>query len=133
MFYAFIASQNDKLEAAVKGFDEIINNMPESPEAFEVAKTALLTNLRTGRTTGMDVLYEYLDLEDMGLTEDRGKAVFEKVQSMTLEDVKAIQRKWIKDRTYIYGILGDKDDLDTEFISSLGKVNYLTLEDIFGY
>lgn len=132
-FYAFIASQNDKLREAVEAFDKIINDMPESPEAFEVAKTAVLNNLRTNRTTGISVLYDYLDLKDLGLTEDRDKAVFEKIQGMTLEDVKAFQQKWIKDRKYIYGFLGRQSDFDMDFVRSLGPVTELTLEEIFGY
>ncbi len=132
-FYAFIASQNDKLREAVEAFDKIINDMPESPEAFEVAKTAVLNNLRTNRTTGISVLYDYLDLKDLGLTEDRDKAVFEKIQNMTLEDVKAFQQKWIKDRKYVYGLLGRESDFDMDFVRSLGPVTELTLEDIFGY
>ncbi len=132
-FYAFIASQNDKLREAVEAFDKIINDMPESPEAFEVAKTAVLNNLRTNRTTGISVLYDYLNLKDLGLTEDRDKAVFEKIQNMTLEDVKAFQQKWIKDRKYVYGLLGRESDFDMDFVRSLGPVTELTLEEIFGY
>ena len=132
-FYAFIASQNDKLREAVEAFDKIINDMPESPEAFEVAKTAVLNNLRTNRTTGISVLYDYLELKDLGLTEDRDKAVFEKIQNMTLEDVKAFQQKWIKDRKYVYGLLGRESDFDMDFVRSLGPVTELTLEEIFGY
>ena len=132
-FYAFIASQNDKLREAVEAFDKIINDMPESPEAFEVAKTAVLNNLRTNRITGISVLYDYLDLKDLGLTEDRDKAVFEKIQNMTLEDVKAFQQKWIKDRKYVYGLLGRESDFDMDFVRSLGPVTELTLEEIFGY
>ena len=132
-FYAFIASQNDKLREAVEAFDKIINEMPESPEAFEVAKTAVLNNLRTNRTTGISVLNEYLNLKDLGLTEDRDKAVFEKIQGMTLEDVKAFQQKWIKDRQYVYGFLGRESDFDMDFVRSLGPVTELTLEEIFGY
>ena len=135
LFYAFIASQNDKIKEAVEAFDNIINDMPESEKAFEVAKTSLLTGIRTGRTTGFGVLSEYLDLQDYGLTEDREKAVFEQVQNITLADVKAFQQKWIKDRKYIYGILGNQNDpkFDKEFVSTLGPVTELTLEDIFGY
>jgi predicted Zn-dependent peptidase len=40
-FTAFIATQNDKMQQAVEAFDEIINQMPESEAAFEVAKKAL--------------------------------------------------------------------------------------------
>ena len=135
IFYAFIASQNDKVKEAVEAFDSIINDMPESEKAFEVAKTSLLTSIRTGRTTGFGVLSEYLDLQDHGLTEDREKAVFEQVQGMTLADVKAFQEKWIKGRKYVYGILGNQNDpkFDNEFVSTLGPVTELTLEEIFGY
>lgn len=132
-FYAFIASQNEKLQEAVEAFDDIINNMPESEAAFDIAKTSILANLRTQRTVGADVLYEYLDLEDLGLKEDANKALFEKIQGMTLEDVKAIQQKWIKGRTYTYGLLGDQSGFDQEFVNSLGPVTQLTLTDIFGY
>lgn len=135
IFYAFIASQNDKVKKAVEAFDDIINNMPESEKAFEVAKTSLITSIRAGRTIGYEVLSKYLDLQDYGLTEDRDKAVLEQVQNMTLADVKAFQEKWIKGRKYIYGILGDQYDpkFDREFVSTLGPITELTLEDIFGY
>lgn len=135
LFYAFIASQNDKIKEAVEAFDDIINNMPESEKAFEIAKTSLLTGIRTNRTTGSGVLSEYLDLRDYGLTEDRDKAVFEQVQGMTLADVKAFQEEWIKGRKYIYGILGKHNDpkFNKEFVGTLGPVTELTLEDIFGY
>ena len=117
----------------MEGFDEIIEQMPASEEAFQVAKSGLVSSLRTNRTTGLDVLYAWLDLEDLGLTEDRNKAVFEQVQDMTLEDVKAVQRQWIAGRTYAYGFLGDAEDFDMDFVSTLGPVTFLTLEDIFGY
>ena len=81
----------------------------------------------------MGVLNQYMSLRELGLSESRDKAVFETVQDMTLADVKAFQEKWIKDREYIYGFLGRESDFDTEFISTLGPVRQLTLEEIFGY
>ncbi len=52
---------------------------------------------------------------------------------MTLHDVKATQEKWVKGRTYIYGILGDIKDLDMNFLRTLGPVRTVTQEEIFGY
>ena len=52
---------------------------------------------------------------------------------MTLDDVKAIQEKWVKGRCYTYGILGDKNDIDTKFLRTLGPVKEVSLEEIFGY
>ena len=35
----------------MKAFDDIINNMPESEKAFNLAKEALITRMRTERIT----------------------------------------------------------------------------------
>ena len=132
-YLAFIATQNDKMRQAVEAFAEIINNMPESEAAFTVAKEALLSRLRTQRTTGMDVLRSYLACRRLGLSEPSHRAVFEKAQNATMADVAATQRKWAKDRNYTYAILGDIKDLDTKFLSTLGPVQQVSLEEIFGY
>ena len=133
MYYAFIATQNDKMQTAIEAFDEIINEMPESEAAFEVAKEALVTRIRTARTTGYAILDSYISDRDKGLTEPRQKRLFETVPTMTLEDVKKTQDEWIEDRTYVYGILGDIKDLDTDYLKTLGQIEVLSLKDIFGY
>ena len=132
-YFAFIATQNDKMQKAIEAFDDIINNMPESQAAFDIAKEALITRIRTQRTVRDQVLWNYISDRELGLTEPLDKQIFEKVQDMTLEDVKAIQEKWVKDRSYTYGILGDIKDLDTGYLKTLGPVKTVSLEEIFGY
>ena len=132
-YFAFIATQNDKMQTAIEAFDEIINDMPESETAFNIAKEALATRCRTERISGRNILSSYRTAREMGVTEPRSKKVFENLPALTLEDVKATQEKWVKDRTYCYGILGDIKNLDTDYLKTLGQVEILTLEDIFGY
>ena len=133
MYYAFIATQNDKMQTAIEAFDEIINDMPQSETAFNIAKEALIGRLRTDRVTGRRILSQYISDRELGVTEPRDKQVFEVAQTLTLDDVKKTQEKWVKGRTYVYGILGDINDLDTDFLNTLGPVQTLSLEEIFGY
>ena len=132
-YYAFIATQNDKMKTAIQAFDQIINDMPESEAAFNIAKEALITTLRTQRITGRRILSSYLNTRELGLTENRSKKIYEVLNTLTLEDVKKTQKKWVEDRTYHYGILGDIKDLDTKYLRTLGPVKIITLEEIFGY
>ncbi|HIY46457.1 MAG TPA: insulinase family protein [Candidatus Alistipes faecigallinarum] len=132
-YTAFIATQNDKMQTAIEAFDEIINQMPESEAAFQIAKDAIISRLRTDRTTGADVLNSYILLRRLGLSEDRDRQIFEKVQTMTLDDVKATQQQWVKDRPYTYGILGDIKNLDLNFLKTLGPIRTVSQEEIFGY
>ena len=132
-FRATIASQNDKLQKAVEGFDEIIETLPEAPENLEIAKTSILGRLRTQRTFGSAVLYSYLTAQDLGLTEPRDKQVYEKVGALTMDDLLATHAQWIKGRPYVYAILGDASDMDMAFLKTLGPVQQVSLEEIFGY
>ena len=132
-YLAFIATQNDKMKTAIQAFDEIINDMPESETAFEIAKEALISTLRTQRITGRHILSSYLSTRELGLTEHRSKKIYEVLETLTLEDIKETQKKWVEGRTYHYGILGDINDIDTKYLHTLGPVKTLTLEEIFGY
>ena len=132
-FYAFIATQNDKVEQAVKAFDDIIENMPRSEQAFELANSGILANLESQRITKSLILWHYLEYEKFGLKEDINKTIYEGIQSLTLDDVVKFQQEFIKGRPYSYCILGDKHDLDMKYIRSLGKVKFLSQEEIFGY
>lgn len=132
-FQAFIATQNDKMQQAIEAFDEIIENMPQSQAAFEIAKQSALASIETNRTTKASVLWSYINNEEMGISEDRNKAVYEKVRSMTLDDVVKFQQERIKGRKYMYLVLGDENDLDMNYLRSLGSITFVSQKEIFGY
>lgn len=132
-YFAFIATQNDKMQTAIEAFDEIINDMPESETAFSIAKESLTTQYRTERITGRSILRSYKTDREMGINESRSKKIYENLSQLTLEDIKNTQKKWVEGRTYSYGILGDIESIDTKYLKTLGPVEILTLEDIFGY
>ncbi len=136
-YTTFIATQNDKMMDAVNAFDEIINQMPQSEAAFNIAKENLVAYNRTKRTLGSAVIDYYLNLKKQGFAcdVDPAKEVSEKFQQVTLQDVIDFQQQVIKDRKYVIGILGTEKDLDMKALSpaKYGKVERVSLEDIFGY
>lgn len=132
-YWTYIATQNDKMIDALNAFDEIINNMPISEQAFNIAKEALIGRLRTERITRDRVLGYYLDQEKLNLTEDTRRQLYDAVQKMTLEDVTAYQQANVKGRKYTTCILGRESDLDMKSLEKWGKIIRLTQEDIFGY
>ena len=79
MFTFSIGTQNDKLIDALSAFDEIINNMPVSENAFNIAKESLISKIRTARTTKSRVLMSYLNAQKRGLDYDLNKVIYEKV------------------------------------------------------
>ena len=132
-FMAFIATQNDKMQAAIEAFDEIINDMPESEAAFQVAVDGIDSRIRTQRVTGASVLNAYRSCRRLGLSEPMTRQLFKDLRTRSLEDVKATQEKWVKDRNYTYAILGDINDIDTDYLKTIAPVEVVSLEQIFGY
>lgn len=133
MYIAFIATQNDKMQQAIETFEDIINDMPVSQPAFDIAKKAVLSRIRTSRITGDGILWSYRATRELGLDEPLQRHMFETIQNLTIDDVIATQQQWVKGRTYDYAILGRTKDLDTGYLKTLGEIEYVSSEDMFGY
>ena len=132
-FSTFIATQNDKMDEALTAFLNIINDMPESEKSFALAKDQLISNIRKQRIRRMNILSDYINAQDFGWDHDKRKDLFDQVQTWTLEDVKKFQQQYVKDKNYTYCILGDEKDLKQEIVNKYGKLQKLSLEEIFGY
>ncbi len=129
----YIATQNDKMDDALQAFNSILVDMPLSENAFELAKESILMRIRTNRITKENILWSYIYAKDLGLNVDRSKAVFEKVPSMTINDIKAFQEEWVKNRKYTYFILGKEADLDLNSLEKYGPIKRVSQEELFGY
>lgn len=133
IYKTFIATQNDKMIDAITTFDEIINNMPVSQKAFDIAKESLISHLRTERISGGEILSYYLSQQELGLTQDSRRQLYEAVLAMTLEDVVEYQQAKVKGLKYTTCVLGREADLDMKSLEKWGKIIRLTQEELFGY
>lgn len=133
VFSDMIATQNDKMEEAMKAFDEIINNMPVSEAAFKLAKDGLTARLRTQRTPASAIISKYLAAERLGINNDTNRDLYEAISSITLEDVVKYQQEKVAGRKYTICILGDEKDLDLEALKPYGKIQRVSTTEIFGY
>ena len=131
--FSYIGTQADKLPEAMAGMMELINNMPESENNFKACKEAITQGIRTERITKEGILFNYKNAQRLGLNYDIRKDIFEKVPGMKFEDVKAFESSHIKNKKYTVLVLGKKESLDMKTLEKYGKVNFLSLEDIFGY
>ena len=95
--------------------------------------SGIISRLRTDRIIKDNILWSYIYAQDMGMNVDKRIKQYNDVQKMTLQDVIGFQKKWMKDRTYTYCILGDKKELDMEALKTIAPIEELTQEEIFGY
>ena len=116
----------------INTFREIIDTIPQSQGAFDIAKQNLMKSLQSGRTTREKVLRAYLNMERVGLKEDLNKIIYDRLPSITLQDIVDFEKKNIVGKPRLRVILGNKDELDIPALEKLAPVRYLTTEEIFG-
>lgn len=133
VYNAMIISQNDKLMDCVNTFNSIINDMPVSESAFDIAKDALLKRLATRRLVNGSVLNYYLTMREYGIDHDMYEDVYNKAKTMTLDDVCRFQKDFVKGSTFKYMILGDEKELDMDALRKIAPVKHVSTEEIFGY
>lgn len=132
-FLRHIKSQNDKMKECILTFDTICNFMPVSPEAFAIAKAAVIKQIEQRRYTRSAPIDSYLSFQQLGWERDLYEDIYQEVKKLTLDDIIAFQKEHVANRTYRYMILGDSKELDMNFLKTLGPVKKLSLKDIFVY
>jgi len=130
---AYVGTQADKLEDAVTAVEEILVDMPVSDAQIETAKTSLLKKIESERITKSSIYFNYLSNKKLGYDYDKRKDVYNKLKSTSVEDLKKFQEANVKDRKYSYLVLGDRKKLNMEYLKTIGTVEELSLEQIFGY
>ena len=114
-------------------FNVYLFNNTARIEAASNWQRRLINRMRTDRIIKSDIIWTYINAQDLGQSVDPRIKLYNDVQTMTLKDIVDFQKEWVKGRTYVYCILGDKKDLDMNKLKAVGPIEELTQEQIFGY
>jgi predicted Zn-dependent peptidase len=130
---SYIGSQADKLGDALKGMNDLLEEMPKADGAFAAAKESVLQEMRSQRITKTEILLNYLKAEKLGNKTDIRRNIFEKTGSYTFKDIKDFHAANIKGKPKTVLVLGKKENLDLKSLEKYGTVKHLTLKEVFGY
>lgn len=131
--FTYIISQNDKMMDCIHTFNSILDTIPQSDKAFDLAKQALLKRLATARTTKANILDAYLSAKNRGIDYDINRKIYETVPSLTMEDIVKFEQETMANKPYRYLILGNEKELDMKSLEKIGPIKRLSTEEIFGY
>ncbi|MBR9998678.1 MAG: insulinase family protein [Cyclobacteriaceae bacterium] len=131
--FAYIGTQADKQPEAMEAMLDLLNNLPESEEAFQIARESILSKIESERITKSSILWSYESAKDLGLNYDLRRDVYEKVNTMTFTDLKEFHKKYIQDQPFVTVLIGSRDNIDFQELKKYGKIRELSLSELFGY
>ena len=132
-YFTHIITQNDKMMDCVREFHNILNNMPQSESAFNIAKDAVTKQLASQRTTKFNVINAWIMAKLVDLDYDLSQTIYEELPHLKLNDIADFAKQNIANKPYRYVILGDERNLDMKSLQQIAPVKRVSLEEIFGY
>ena len=83
--------------------------------------------------TKSSIFWNYLRNKDRGINYDVREEIYQKVNTMTMDDLNAFFTQRIAKGNYVYLVIADKDELDMEIFKPYGEITEYSLEELFGY
>ena len=131
--YTYIISQNDKMMDCIRTFNEILDTLPQSQSAFEIAKQSLTKQLAAQRTTRFGVLNAWMAAKERGVDYDINEKIYNALPGLKLEDIVKFADERMARKPRRYMILGNEKELDLPALLQVGPIKRVSLEEIFGY
>jgi predicted Zn-dependent peptidase len=132
-FFTHIVTQNDKMMDCIRQFHQILDTIPQSQMAFDIAREALTKRLSTDRYTKFGLINAWLSAQELGIDYDIDERIYQQLPSITLADIVNFEQQQMARKPYRYIILGNEEELDMNALQQLGPIRRVTTEEIFGY
>lgn len=129
----YIGTQPDKLQVAVDTMDELMSELPEVPIQFENARNAALKQIASARITRTNIFFNTLRLKKLGISHDFRKDIYEQIQNLEFEDLRAFYDAAVKPIRFNTAIIGKRENLNREAVDQMGTFTEVSLKDIFGH
>lgn len=126
-----IATQADKTTEALGVVAELLDRTALTPERFLQAQESLLNHYRAARVTFRDVVWVVRAWERLGLTPDPRRERFATIKAMTIEQLEEFYERGVAHRLKLISIVGDKNKIKIPSLQEIGRIVFVTAEDIF--
>lgn len=129
----YVGSQADKFNDAVVAMNELLTTLPENPKNIESAKSSMKNDYETDRITQDGIINYYLRAERMGQKNDNRKMIYESIDKMNFNDLKAFHEKYLSNKPYTMVVLANEKKVSMDDMKKYGEVTTVTLPELFGY
>ncbi len=130
---SFVGTQTDKLKITIEAISNLLNNIPQADDQFESARISILKSIENERIIKDNIFWTYIRNKDRGINYDIRKSTYQKIQQTNIDEFRMFFDQHIKGKNYNYLILSNQKMLDNKVLNKLGKITYLTKEQIFNY
>lgn len=128
----YVGTQFDKVKEALNSVSDMIQSLPRIDGSFENARRSVLMRAASERRKRMDALMFLHEMQKFGIDFDINEFIYNTISSVTWEDVDTAFKRYISRPLRTMLVLGDRERVDFEVLSTYGQVREVTLDELFG-
>ncbi len=132
-FIGYVGSQADKMNDAINSMNELLTDLPKTPQNFDNAIKSEKKDLETQRITKDAIIFNYLAAKKKGLDYDVRKTVYTDLNKLTLNDLSAYHQQQFKNQPFTYSVIASEKRIKLDDLKKYGTVKKLNMDDLFGY
>jgi predicted Zn-dependent peptidase len=130
---AYVGSQADKMNEAVAGMNELLDDLPKTDQNFINARKSLMKDIETDRVTKDAIIMSYLNASKKGVDYDIRKVNYQQYNNITLNDLYKYHQDVLSKKPYTYCVVASEKRINVDDLKKYGEVQKLTLQQLFGY
>jgi predicted Zn-dependent peptidase len=132
-FVAYVGSQADKMNDAIKAMNELLNDLPRVEQGFTNARSGLMKDMETDRVQPNAIIASYLTAQRKGVLVDQRQVNYAAYKNITIDDISKYHRESLSQQSYTYCVVASDKKISLDDLKKYGELKVLSLEEIFGY
>lgn len=130
---AYVGCQADKFNESITAMNELLDELPNVEGNIKTAKNGIKKDIETERITQDGIITNYLTAQRKGLNEDLRRKMYNEVDKIGYDELKAFHSQYISRKPYTYCVVASEKKLGEETLKKYGELKKLSLTEIFGY
>ena len=130
-FEGYMGTQADKTIDAIETYMNLLEEMPEKANRMAGIKSGMLQSLTSSRSNFRGIGSTIATWRKQGFIEDPKIMQKEVYENAEFEDLIKFYKEYIQDKPHTIAIVGNKEKIDFNKLSSYGNIIELKKEDIF--
>lgn len=130
---AYVGCQADKFNESIGAMNELLNKLPKLDNNLATARAAVKKDIETERITKDGIIYNYLTAQRRGINEDIRKQIYAAADKLSYNDLKKFHDDNMANKPYTYCVVASEKKVKDDDLKKYGKVQKVTLEELFGY
>ena len=132
-FIGYVGSQADKMNDAITSMNDLLKDLPLTPQNFTNAVLSQKKDIETQRITKDDIIFNYLSAKRRGLNEDIRKSMYTDLNKLTIDDLASYHRQQFQGQPFTYTVIASEKKINVDDLKKYGEVKKLGVDELFGY